>query len=136
MNKLKSFIEKNSVVKSDCLIDLDMLGKFEEHIECKAGTMLKNYLLEYGFLMYGSVELYGITARLGLDSDMIKQTLYLHKYFPLTKGLIALENQGEGDYFLVSDKDRIFEYDSELKELTDTKLEIEDYILQRFNDAD
>ena len=63
---------------------------------------------------------------------MIKQTEYLHKYFAKTNGLIALENQVEGDYYLVNSNDQVFEFDSELYELTDTGIGLEDYILQRF----
>ena len=63
---------------------------------------------------------------------MITQSVYLHKYFPVTSNLIAIENQGEGDYFLVDNDDNVFEYDSELDELTDCGMKLNEYILSRF----
>lgn len=132
METLESFVEKNSVEKSDSLIDEKMLKQIENYIGVKIGGILSQYLLKYGYLSYEYIELYGITKLQGTDSDMVKQTLYLHEYFPLTKKCIALENQGEGDYYLVNSEDKVFEYDTELGELTDMKLNLEDYILQRF----
>ena len=63
---------------------------------------------------------------------MVKQTLYLHKYYPITRGFIALENQGEGDYYIVDENDNVYEYDSELEELTNKNIKVFDYILDRF----
>ena len=50
-------------------------------------SQLREYLLSYGYLASGSVELYGINSRQKMDSDMIRQTRYLHEYSPLHKAL-------------------------------------------------
>lgn len=136
MEKLAEYIEGFGVEKSDSLIDKSKINEIESVCGVTIGNDLADYILNYGYLIYSSVELYGITARQGAESDMVTQTLYLHKYFAKTRGYVALENQGEGDYYLVDSEDRVFEYDSELDELTDTKLSLEDYILSRFHEVE
>ena len=132
MEKLAKYVDENGVEYSSSLIKEMDIPDIEKKLGIKMGSCLIEYLTKYGYLIFSSVELYGITWCQGLESDMIKQTEYLHKYFAKTNGLIALENQGEGDYYLVNSNDQVFEFDSELDELTDAGIGLEDYILQRF----
>ncbi len=104
----------------------------EKEIGLDFGIQLKDYILKYGYLTYKFVELYGINSNQGLDSDMITQTKYLHKYYPITKELIAIENQGEGDYYWVNSKDKMFEYDTHLDELLPMDMTLNEYIITRF----
>ena len=136
MEKLAKYIDENGVEYSSSLIKEKDIPDIEMKLGIKMGPCLIEYLTRYGYLIFSSVELYGITGRQGLESDMVKQTEYLHKYFAKTAGLIALENQGEGDYYLANSNDRVFEYDSELDKLTDKKKGFEDYILERFKGAE
>ena len=136
MEKLVKYIDENEVEYSTSLIKEKDIPDIEKRIGIKIGPCLKEYLIKYGYLIFSSIELYGITGHQGLDSDMIKQTEYLHKYYPKTIDLIAWENQGEGDYYLVNKKDHVFEYDSELDEMKDVGIGLEDYILQRFKDVE
>ena len=78
------------------------------------------------------VEFFGMNPRQGLKSDLIEQTLYMHKYFPATSDLIAIDNQGEGDYYLVDSEDVVYEYDTSLKQLRKTALKLFEYIVERF----
>ena len=98
------------------------------------GPQLREYLLEYGYLGFESVEFYGLNARQGMESDLGKQTAYLHRYYPETQNLTALENYGEGDYILVDGEDRVFRYSSEENRLTPEGGRLFDYILQRFEE--
>ena len=132
---IEKFISENAVDQSDSLIDVDMLECAEKKVGLWFGEALTEYLLKYGYLGFEYVELYGINSRQGLDSDMIKQTLYLHKYFPETNSFIAIENQGDGTYYLVDSEDEVYEYDAGLKQLKNTKLTLFEYILQRFKTA-
>lgn len=136
MEKLDKYIRKNGVEYSDSLIVERDLLLIEKEVGVAIGQQLAEYLLTYGYLMFNYVELYGVTARQGLESDLVKQTKYLHKYFGQTKGLIAIENQGEGDYYLVDSQDNVYEFDSEMKELRNAEMQLEDYILNRFRDAE
>ncbi len=129
---LEKFIADNSVEQSNNLVDVFFLKEIENKINITIGNELKEYLLKYGYLAYGHVELYGINSKQRYDSDMIKQTLYLHKYFIETNSLIAIENQGEGIYYLVDKEDNIYEYDSFQKKLSKTAYHLFDYILNRF----
>lgn len=132
---LKQFISENDVEMSNAVINFQMLKEAEKVLGVKFGSEITEYLTKYGYLGYKYVELYGMNTRQGLDSDMIKQTLYLHQYFPATFGLIAIENQGDGDYYLVNADDEVFEFDAELNELTSKNLTFFEYVLNRFKNA-
>ena len=80
---IKQFIAENDVDKGNALIDVKLLEQAEQTVGVRFGEELTEYLLKYGYLGYEYIELYGMNSRQGLESDMIKQTLYLHKYFPL-----------------------------------------------------
>ena len=57
----------------------------------------------------------------------------LHAFIWLaTSALVAIENQGEGDYFMVDSEDAVYEYDTSLKQLRKTGLKLFEYILKRF----
>ena len=135
MDKLDTYIKKHGVEYSNALIEKKDISHIEKEIGVKMGLCLIEYLLRYGYLMFNYVELYGVTARQWLESDLVKQTVYLHRYFKQTEGLIAIENQGEGDYYLVDSQDNVYEFDSELKKLTKTGKCLEDYIISRFEES-
>ena len=132
---IRQFISENSVDQCNALINSETLELAEKQIGLSFGEELTEYLLKYGYLGYEYIELYGINANQGLKSDMVTQTEYLHKYFPLTKSFIALENQGEGDYYVVNSKDEVYEYISEQNKLLETGLSLFEYILNRFQNA-
>jgi len=131
---IEQFISENEdeVDRGGNIIDLKTLESAEKAVSMKFGEELTEYLLKYGYLAYKHVELYGMNALQGLKSDMVKQTLYLHQYFPDTAGLVAIENQGEGSYFLVNSGDEIYAFDSSLKKLFRTNNTLFEYILKRF----
>ena len=136
MKKLAAYIKEHEVEYCEDRVNDEFVPKIEEVLGVKLGSFLVEYILQYGYLIYGSMELYGITKRQGLESDLIKQTEYLHKYFDKTGSFIAIENVGDGDYYLVDSSDNVFEYDSELDELIDTKKKFVDYIIVRFSEME
>ena len=109
-----------------------LLHDSEKAVGVHFGKELTEYLTEYGYLAYGFVEFYGLNLKQGLKSDLVEQTLYLHKYYPETSTLVAIENQGEGDYYLVDSNDWVYEYDSEEKELCSKDVKLFEYIKKRF----
>ena len=133
---IKQFVQENDVLVSNSLISSGTVDKVENLTGIKVGEQLKEYMTTYGYLIFESIELYGITARQEPDnSDLVKQTLYLHQYFPITKGYIALENRGDGDYCLVDSRDTVYEFISEQNKLKTTGLKLFDYILKRFEES-
>ena len=62
--------------------------------------------------------------------------LYLHEYYPETKAFIAIEDRGEGDYYLVNGKDEVYEYDVNLGKLVQVKYTLFEYIVHRFEQVD
>ena len=132
---IEKFVLKHNIDHSNSPINVDVLEQAEKAIGVHFGEELTEYLLKYGYLGFEYVEFYGINSRQGLKSDMIEQTLYLHKYFPATASFIALEDQGEGDYYLVDSQDTVYEYDSSLKELRKTSFSLFESITKRFEEA-
>lgn len=134
--KLKDFIQSHDIDQSKNLIDESLLKAAEQMTGISFGSELREYLLQYGYLGYGFAELYGMNARQGLNSDMVKETLYLHEYYPETKEFVAIENQGEGDYYLVNGRDEVYEYDANLGKLVQMKYTLFEYIVHRFEQVD
>ena len=134
--KLKDFIQSHDIDQSKNLIDESLLKAAEQMTGISFGSELREYLLQYGYLGYGFAELYGMNARQGLNSDMVKETLYLHEYYPETKEFVAIENQGEGDYYLVNGKNEVYEYDVNLGKLVQMKYTLFEYIAHRFEQVD
>ena len=131
---IKEFVEKNNLEKCKNIIKVEQLNNIEKEIKIKFGNELKKYILEYGYLAYEYIELYGINSKQGIESDMVKQTLYLHKYFPKTINYIAVENLGDGNYYIVDNKDNIYKYISEEDKIVDMQLKLFKYIMNRFNE--
>lgn len=129
------FIENNDVDYTKNVIDESFIGTLELETGCKFGPELIKYILSYGYLGFEDVELYGVNSNQGIDSDMISQTKYMHKYFEKTSGFVALENLGEGDYILVDSADNVYEYDTEVGEIIDVKYRLFGYILKRFTEV-
>lgn len=130
--ELKQITEQYDVDYTKNTINQSQISEIENAISVKIGPKLKSYILEYGYLGYEFVELYGVYSNLLLKSDMVTQTQYIHKYFEKTKEYIALENPGEGDYIIVDSSDNVCEYNSETDKLIDLKKDLFEYIFNRF----
>ena len=129
---LEQFIEENEVDKTTNLVNESVIAEAEEQLQVTFGTQLKQYILKYGYLGYEYAELYGMNSNENLKSDLVEQTKYLHKYYPETKNYVAIENQGEGDYYLVDQSDMIFEYDTDMGKMTPIGCTLFEYIVKRF----
>lgn len=132
MEKLKTFVDNNDVDFTKNLLSEDSLNNIISSKNLIFGVQLKEYILTYGYLGFDSYELYGINSVQKENSDMIKQTEYLNKYFEKSIGLVALENLGEGDYALVDSNDNVLILSTESDSLQNTNKKLEDYIIDRF----
>lgn len=130
---LDRFVKDNSVVATLYKIPKNRVLQYEIILGVKMGPQLKRYILNYGLLMYKHIRLFGINYIQKFESDMITETLFLHKEFGnKTHNLIAVEDQGDGDYYLVDEKDRVFRFICGCNELEETGLTLNQYILERF----
>ena len=133
INRIELFIERNGVNKGRGVATYTVVRKVEKVLDINFGPQLIQYVMEYGYLGYDSIELFGIyTINAWEHTDMVKETLYLRHNFPATQKLVALENRGDGDYFLVDSDDYVYEYDTEVDELRKTNQTLFEYILSRF----
>ena len=130
--ELRDFIEKNSVDYSYNRVSESFLPEMESLVGVKLGDQLKEYILRYGYLGYKHVELFGVNNAQTVNSDMIKRTVFLHERFGITAGLIAVEDQGDGDYYMVDPEDKVYRFTAGSKVPVSTGLCLNEYILKRF----
>ena len=119
--ELLNFIDKNNCDYTKNLINIETLKQIEKELNIEFGKQLTNYLLKFGYLGFEEIELYGINSSQGLDSDMIKQTKYLHQYFEKTIPFVAIGHFDETHYSCVDDKDIVYEYNCKTNEMTNLK---------------
>lgn len=129
----KKFVEENDVDFTKNLVNEKELLQLEKSVGVTFGPQLKEYILTYGYLGFMAVEFYGVNSKQKEKSDLITQTLYLHKYFEKTQPYIAFENVGEGKYILLDENDTVYSYSSEQDIIQSLGLELNEYILKRFN---
>lgn len=129
---LTEFIRNNDVDYSSNKISENNLLEIEKTTGMSLGSQLKQYILDYGYLGYKHIELFGVNNQQGINSDMINKTQQLHKNFEKTIGLIVIEDQGDGDYYLVDSNDMIYRFVAANNELCPQNISLFEYILQRF----
>ena len=132
-NTLDVFIQSHDVDYSKTPANDTIVKNAESKLGVKFGPQLYKYLTQYGYLGYEHVEFHGITKQQGLNSDMVKDTLKVHKLSSNTRNMVVIENQGEGDYFLVDSKDKVYEFDINMGKVVPTKYSLFRYIEYRFN---
>ena len=129
---IDEFIKNNKVTLTFNRITEADIPHYEELLGVKIGPQMRAYLLNYGLLMYKYVRFFNINTVQGDNSDMVDETVFIHKQFPKTQGLIAFEDQGDGDYYLVDSEDRVYNFLDGNNEIVDTGLTLNEYILKRF----
>lgn len=129
---LIDFVNNNDVDYTFNRVAQNKLCEIEKETGFSFGEQTKKYILDYGYLGYKYVELFGINSTQGVKSDMVEKTLRLNNRFAKTKGLIAVEDQGDGDYYLVDSNDMIFRFVAANNELVKQDIDLFEYILQRF----
>ena len=132
---IEDFIKQNNVDYSSNRIAEQDISIMEILLGVSFGKQLRQYITQYGYLGFEYVELFGINGRQGTSSDMIQQTQYLHKYFKKTLPYIALEDQGDGDYYLLDQNDTVYRFLSSKDEIICQDIQLFDYILKRFSEV-
>ena len=108
------------------------LQAIQQKLGCVFGNQLKSYLLDFGYLAHGCNEMYGVNERQKLESDLVKTTEMLHTDFPVCKGLVAVDNQGDGDYILCDSEDMVYEFiPSDKNEIIPLGKNLQEYIIER-----
>lgn len=133
--KLRDFLLNYNVDFSFNRINADEVKNYELLLNTKFGDQLKAYIIDYGYLGYKHVELYGVNAVQGESSDMVKMTFNLRKKDSRLNNLIVIENQGDGEYYFVDSKDQVYRYFQGSKDLSKLSEDMESYIIHRFMDV-
>ncbi len=131
---LDSFVKDHNVDYSNDRVNESFLSEIEKLLDVKIGEQLREYILNYGYLGYKHIELLGINNLQKMDSDMIQQTLFVHKHFSITEGLIVVEDRGDGDYYLVDGNDMVWRFIADSRTLSTLNIKLAEYILARFSE--
>lgn len=101
------------------------------------GPELADYLSVYGAISFGIVEFNGLTEVKKNNSSLVRNTMFLRDAFPSKlKGMVLLEDRGDGDYVLCDLFDHIWFFKPELSlELVDSKMDLINYTLQRHQES-
>lgn len=121
-----NFISKGKQPKS-------ALKKISEELNFQTGPQLKNYLLNYGFLSFESVEIFGIGVKESGRLDIINETKNLKKNFQLPNGYIIIEKIGDGLTIVCDESDNVYEfiYNGEPNKLN---IKFDEYLISRFTE--
>ena len=132
--KMKDILLKYDIDYSVSRIDAEEIKKYEALMGTEFGVQLREYIVNYGYIGYKHIEMYGINAAQGESSDMIKTTIALRKKDSQLNDLIVIENQGDGEYYFVDSKDQVYRYFQGSKELSKISVDMESYIVHRLMD--
>ena len=137
MSYFKETITKNiaDIEFSNAPASATTLHDVQQKLGCIFGTQLKSYLLEFGYLACGPNEMYGVNERQKMESDLVKVSEMLHLDFSKTKAMVAVDNQGDGDYILCDSNDMVYEFiPSDKDEIIPLNQTLLEYILTRLGD--
>ena len=136
MNKIEDIVKNYNFesLDDDRKISESDLFIYEEDLGVKFGQQLKEYILKYGYLACEHIEFDGINTNQKLDSDMIRDTKNIRNLSDKLNELVVIENQGDGDYYLVDSNDNMYEFmlDGSL-ELKKLDIDLCQYIYDRFS---
>lgn len=94
--------------RSKNLISKDFLNEVEDILHFKFGEQLKKYLLDYGYISFGSTEFNGMNSLQAMDSDLIKDTLGLRGLSNLTNQYVVIENIDNHNLVLCDKEDKTY----------------------------
>lgn len=135
MLNLQNFIETHpgQVVSARSKPDRNRVNKILEDLGFHGARELERYLVNHGWLGYKSIVLLGAD---GDVSDMREATLLLRRSFPMANGYAVLEELDGNAWALCDGHGRVFRFVSESMRLEDLHVQLEEYILARFLEAD
>ncbi|MBQ1685459.1 MAG: SMI1/KNR4 family protein [Clostridia bacterium] len=129
---LSEFVDQNDVDFTYNRVDASYIPEMERLVGVRIGEQLASYITDYGYLGCRHIEFYGVNSIQMEKSDMIVRTASLHKRFPQTKDMIALEDRGDWDFILVDSNDKVYRFIPGNNTLSETNLKLNGYIIARF----
>lgn len=129
--ELKDYLPLRKLESASRKIREGSIPFYESHFGMKFGEQLRYYLLNFGYLAYRNVELLGINKDQNLESDMVVVTDNVRKHCRDFKPFVVIENQGDGDYYLVDEDDKVWRFLLDHSEITFTGMDLNDYIISR-----
>lgn len=112
----------------------ETLKEVESALKCRLGKQMKEYLLSFGSLWKGAIELYGVNEMQKLDSDLVKTTLNVAEYYDKTQGMVVIDNLGDGQYVFCDQNDMVFKMPIEVSDAPiPLNIDLAHYLCARLN---
>jgi hypothetical protein len=111
MKKLAKFVQDHPKSKSAKGVDGTEIKSGEAKLGIAFGPKYKTYLNEYGCLVVGPNELYGICGKNNAIPSAIHATLSARKDKSFPKDLVVIAQDGRGKYFCIDSKDAVFSFE-------------------------
>lgn len=108
MKKLTEFVQANPTFKSSKGVDVAEIKSLEAKLGVAFGPEFKLFLKEYGCLVVGPNEIYGICGNNKAIPSAIHATMSARKDKDFPENLIVIAEDGRGKYFCVDSKDALF----------------------------
>ncbi len=135
MKKVKEYIKQHKdlfILKENQ--SEEMINEVEKKLEIEFDDSYRQYLKEFGIVLFESMETFGLGVREDSHLHVIKNTIELKendKNFP--ENSVALEYIGQLNYVIYIMKKGVFQYTK--KSLTLICDNLEEYLLMRFDEA-
>lgn len=108
MKKLTAFIQAHPSAKAAKPIGAVEIKNHESNLGLHFGEQYANFLKEYGCLVLGPNEIYGICGKNNSIPSAIHATVRARKDTNFPKSLLVIAEDGRGKLFCINAKDEVF----------------------------
>ena len=111
MEKIDGFIRENAEELRVLFPATDELVKAAESaMGVELGPQLRKYVMRYGLILYDGYEVYSMNSRAGISSNMIVETIKMHKTDQNTRDLIVIDYDEEVGGIFVDSNDNVYNF--------------------------
>lgn len=136
MEKIDGFIRENAEELRVLFPATDELVKAAESaMGVELGPQLRKYVMRYGLILYDGYEVYSMNSRAGISSNMIVETIKMHKTDQNTRDLIVIDYDEEVGGIFVDSNDNVYNF-SPVKKEEDATLNLAIMFLRHLKNAD
>ena len=111
MKSLATFIQAHPNAKSARPVDATEIKNQEAILELKFGSQYSDFLKEFGCLVLGPNEIYGICGKNDSIPSAIHATLSARKDNNFPQSLLVITEDGRGKLLCVNAKDELFSFE-------------------------
>lgn len=108
MKKLTTFVREHANAKSAKPVDAAEIKNHETKLGLRFGPQYRDFLNEYGCLVVGPNEIYGICGKNNAIPSAIHATISARKDKTFPESLVVIAEDGRGKFICIDSNDAIF----------------------------